>query len=255
MDALCAGSVMIRIADRPPERRSVMEYKTYEDNFTIGSKEELIRAIHDFGFVPFFRNDIEGFSLEEHIAPGCWYDDSVDFWDAWEWKGPVIQEMKCAYGKFLRNKAVYISAKWFPDFANYRRDGYDFDARFDDGLASKEDKALFDLLDANAPILSKPLKALGDYGKGGRKGFDGSITRLQRQCYVIISDFKYATDKYGNEYGWGIAQYSTPEHFFGKKFTDTVYKRTPEESFERLVRHFKKILPLAGEDSIRKLLK
>ncbi len=31
---------------------------------------------------------------------------------------------------------MYVSAKWFPDFANYRRDGYDFDARFEDGLAS-----------------------------------------------------------------------------------------------------------------------
>ena len=46
----------------------------------------------------FFINEIEGFSLEEHIAPGCWYDDANEnFWPAWEWKGPVITEMKCAY--------------------------------------------------------------------------------------------------------------------------------------------------------------
>ena len=229
---------------------------TFFDDFVIDSMDDLIELIDELGFVPFFENEIEGFSIEEHIAPGHWYYDSGDgFWDAWEWKGPVIQQTKCAYGKFLRGKAMYISPKWFPDFANFRRDGYDFDARFEDGLASFDDKDLYELLDANAPILSKPLKRLGNYKKGGRKGFDSSIARFQKQCYVIISDFKYLTDKFGNEYGWGVAEYSTPEKFFGKKFTNNVYKRTPEESKRRLVKHFKKILPGVEDYWIEKILK
>ena len=229
---------------------------TYLDDFVIDSMEDLINLIEELGFVPFFENEIEGFSIEEHISPGHWYYDSGDgFWDAWEWKGPVIKQARCAYGKFLRGKAMYISSKWFPDFANFRRDGYDFDARFEDGLASFDDKDLFELLDANAPILSKPLKKLGNYRKGGRKGFDSSINRLQKQCYVLISDFRYATDKFGNEYGWGIAEYSTPEKFFGKKFTDKVYKRTPEQSYERVFKHFKKILPDVEDEWIEKMLK
>ncbi len=229
---------------------------TYSDDFAISSEEELINLINELGFVPFFANEIAGFSLEEHIAPGCWYDDANEgFWPAWEWKGPVIRGMKCAYGKFLRGKAMYISAKWFPDFANYRRDGYDFDARYDDGLASFYDRELFELLDENAPLMSKELKRIGDYGKNGKKGFDTMMTRLQKQCYVITSDFRYATDKLGNEYGWGIAEYSTPEKFMGKKFTDAVYKRTPEESFARVLKQLKKILPDAEEEQIRKILR
>jgi hypothetical protein len=233
-----------------------MKNRTYSDNFRIGSEDDLIKAIRDFGFVPFFVNPIEGFSIEEHIGPGCWYNDGDNgFWPAWEWKGPVIKKTRCAYGKFLGNKAVYISPEWFPDFANYRRDGYDFDARYDDGLASRDDKILFDLLDENAPILSKPLKAMGNYKKGGKKGFDTSVTRLQKQCYVIVSDFRYATDKFGNEYGWGIAEYSTPEKFMGEDFRKRVYEKTPEESYERLVAHFRKILPDADEKQIEKILR
>lgn len=230
---------------------------TYSDDFIVSSRQGLMELIDKIGFVPFFENEIEGFSLEEHIARECWYDGQ-DPWPAWEWKGPVIRELGCAYGKFLRGKAMYVSAKWFPDFANFRRDGYDFDARYDDGLASYHDKELFEVLDANAPILSKELKRIGGYsgGKGtAKKGFDTSITRLQKQCYVIISDFGHSTDKFGNEYGWGIAEYSTPEKFFGKKFTDAVYKRTPEESYDRVVKHLKKILPNASEEAIRKILK
>ncbi len=229
---------------------------TFSDDFVISSKEDLEALIDEVGFVPFFQNEIEGFSIEEHIGPGCWYNDGDDgFWPAWEWKGPVIKEMNCAYGKFLRGKAMYISKKWFSDFANFRRDGYDFDARYDDGQASYHDKELFELLDANAPILSKPLKKMGDYGKNGKKGFDTMITRLQKQCYVIISDFQYSTDKFGNQYGWGVAEYSTPEKFFGKNFRENVYKKTPEESYERVLKQFKKILPDADEALIKKMLK
>ncbi len=228
----------------------------FSENWVIDTKEDLINVIDELGFVPFFANDIEGFSIEEHIASGRWYDDCEEgFWSAWEWKGPVIKEMKCAYGKFLRNKAMYVSAKWFADFANYRRDGYDFDARYDDGKASFYDKELFELIDANAPILSKNLKDIGDYNKGGKKGFDTMITRLQKQCYVITGDFTYLKDKHGNEYGWGVAVYTTPEKFLGKKFTNSVYKREPEESYERVVKQFEKILPGADLKQIEKILK
>lgn len=226
---------------------------TFSDDFIISSMKELMDLITEMGFVPFFKNDIEGFSIEEHIAPERWYGGSDSFWDAWEWKGPVIRQLGCAYGKFLRNKAMYVSKEWFPDFANYRRDGYDFDARYDDGLASFYDKELYELIDANEPILSRTLKQVGNYGKNGRKGFDGMITRLQKQCYVIISDFRYSSDKFGNRYGWGIAEYSTPEKFFGKKFTDNVYKYAPEESYARIIEQFKKILPDADEAQLGRI--
>ena len=227
--------------------------RTFSDDFRIGSVEELIEAVNDLGFVPFFENAIKGFSLEEHIAPGCWYYGS-DPWKAWDWKGPVIRGAGCAYGKFMWNKAVYISREWFPDFANYRRDGYDFDARYEDGLASRDDKYLYELIDANAPILSKPLKKLGNYRKGGRKGFDSSITRLQKQCYVTISDFRYAQDASGKEYGWGIAEYTTPERYWGEEFTDKVYARTAQESYSRLMKHFENILPDADRSLLEKML-
>lgn len=223
-----------------------------KSDFYIKTKEGLTETVNKLGFLPFFRNSIEGFSIEEHVDPKIWFGDIEG---PWEWKGPVIQEIGCAYGKFFEKKAAYISREWFPDFANYRRDGYDFDARFDDELASYQDKKLFDLVDANAPILSKELKKMGNYRKGGNKGFDTVITRLQAQCYVVISNFTYMTDKYGQQYGWGVAEYSTPEQFMGSDFTKRVYERTPQESYERIYAHLREILPDADENKLRKILK
>ena len=224
-------------------------------DFMIRTKQDMIDAVETFGFLPFFAGSIPGFSIEEHVSDDAWYSSSDGEWKVWEWKGPVIREARCAYGKFFENKAVFISSEWFPDFANYRRDGYDFDARYDDGLASYRDKELFELLDANAPVISKALKAKGNYRKGGRKGFDTMITRLQAECYVLISDFVYATDKTGKSYGWGIAEYSTPEKFFGEDFTSRVYQRSPEESYQRIRGHLHSLFPEIDDKTIRKILK
>ncbi len=189
------------------------------------------------------------------MSQDAWYDSADGSWKVWEWKGPIIKETGCAYGKFFENKSVFISREWFPDFANYRRNGYDFDARYDDGLAAFRDKELFELLDVSTPVLSKDLKEQGNYRKGGKKGFDTIITRLQAQCYVVISNFVYQRDKHGKPYGWGVAEYSTPEKFMGNDFTDRVYERTSEESYQRILKHLKELLPDTDEADIRKILK
>ena len=162
-------------------------------DFWVRTKQDLEDAIGEYGIVPYFRCSIPGFSLEEHCPPRVLFSDGEE--DTWAWKGPVIRETGCAYGKFFEKKAAYVSRELFPDLANYRRDGYDFDARYDDGLARFQDKQLYDLLEERAPVLSKELRLAGGYAYGGRgqsaegrKGFDASIARLQEQCYVIISD-------------------------------------------------------------------
>ena len=226
----------------------------------IRTKEDLKQAVAELGFLPFFVNEIKGFSIEENCDPKVYFSNEPG---VWEWKGPVIQETRCAYGKFFHKKAAFISKEWFLDFANYRRDGYDFDSRFEDGLATYNEQYLYNIIAGRHSILSKDAKAIGGYVKPRtkgpdewepRKGFDTLITRLQMECYVLTSDFEYEVDKKGNFYGWGVARYATPEEFYGKRFSNRVYKRTPEESYKRILRHFKKILPDADEDEIKRFL-
>ncbi|MBR6725277.1 MAG: hypothetical protein IKI79_08335, partial [Erysipelotrichaceae bacterium] len=196
---------------------------------------------------------------EEHCDPKVYFGEEPG---VWEWKGPVIQELKCAYGKFFLKKAAFVKKEWYYDLANYRRDGYDFDARVNDGLVNYNEEFLYNIIASKHSILSKTAKAIGGYVKPRekgkyswvpRKGFDTTITALQMKGYVLITDFDYEMDKKGNFYGWGVARYATPEEFFGKKFADRCYKRTPEESYERLYRQIRK-LTKAKEDQIRRFL-
>ena len=43
-----------------------------QSNFTIRKKKDLLEAVNQFDFLPFFANSIPGFSIEEHIAPRIW---------------------------------------------------------------------------------------------------------------------------------------------------------------------------------------
>ncbi|MBP5231498.1 MAG: hypothetical protein ILO68_07180 [Clostridia bacterium] len=221
-------------------------------NLWIRTDSDLSGAVEEFGFLPYFRCGIPGFSIEEHADPAVWFSSEPGIW---EWKGPVIRKTGCAYGKFFRGNAGFVSRAWFPDFANYRRDGYDFDARYDDGLASFREKELFDLIERTGPALSRDLKREGNYGKNGKKGFDGLLTALQRQTYVLISDFVYDVDRDGNPFGWGVSEYATPEKRFGDSFRESVYLRTPEASLNRIAEHLRGILPDAGEAEILNWLK
>ena len=71
--------------------------------------------------------------------------------DPWEWREIIARSGKVAYGKFFDKKAGFISKQWFPYFANFRRDGYDFDALWDDEKASIRQKKIMDFyLEENA---------------------------------------------------------------------------------------------------------
>ena len=69
---------------------------------------ELIDAIQQTGFLPLLDSGIAGFSADEMVAPECRYvvlpDGGWD-WPLWKWKGPIVTEGRCVYGKFFAGKA------------------------------------------------------------------------------------------------------------------------------------------------------
>lgn len=218
----------------------------------IRTKAELCDAVRRCGVVPLFENTLSGFSVEEHVAPEAWFTDEEG---VWEWKGPVIRETGCAYGKLFGHKAIFMSREWYPDFVNFRRDGYDFEGWYEDGLVSHDEKAIYDEIRAAGCIPSKLLKRMLNFRKGGRSGFDSAINRLQANGYVLIDDFIYETDRFGQPYGWGVAVLTTPEQRFGEDFLTAVGDRTPQQSRERLFSHLSELLPDADPRSIDRFLK
>jgi hypothetical protein len=104
-------------------------------------------------------------------------------------------------------------------------------------------------------MLTREIKDALNYKKGGNKGFETVITRLQMETYVVPVNFEYSVRKNGDEYGWGNCRYDIAERFWSDKLCRSAYKRDPEESLKRIIKHIRKVLPKMEEDELRAVLR
>lgn len=216
--------------------------------FPVASRDDLARLVHEVGIIPFFPCAIPGWSVEEHCDPSVWFTAAEG---PWEWKGQLAVQKACVYGRLLRGKNAFISLDWFPDLANYRRDGYDFEGRCDDSLAPYKDRQLMSWLEAHAPAQSR----IARRDCGFTKGYDTVLTRLEMQTYIVNQDFVYSLDRQGRPYGWGNALLTTPERWLGEDVVSAADSRRPDESLERMARHLHALMPDVSEDAIRRELR
>ncbi len=231
----------------------IMSGIDWKDPGCLHSAGDLSDYIDRVGFLPLFACSVPGFSVEEHTDPTYWWSEKADR-DPWAWRTVIAREGKIAYGKFFERKAGFISKKWFPYFANLRRNGYDFDALWDDGKASLRQKKIMDLFSEDTRFFSFEIKELAGFGKGGEKGFEGTLSGLQMQSYLCMRDFQKRKNKKGKEYGWDVAIYSMPEQLYGYKHVAKAYKESPEESYERILKHLCKEFGAENEQSLGKLI-
>ena len=241
----------------------IMRGLDWDDPYRIRTWQELINWINEVGFLPLFANDIEGFSAEEHVSPDFWWTGDRDE-DPWEWREIIAAGHQVAYGKFFDGKAGFISRDWLPYFANYRRNGYDFDARWEDGLASRREKKIMDLLTAKddngdtvfttEEILSTELKKKAGFGKGGEKNYPGIITGLQMQTYLVTVDFHRRRNKRGEEYGMAVSVMLPPEAIWGYESVTRAYSESPADSRQRIADRIREQFPGADEAGIEKMI-
>ena len=220
------------------------------NNPEIYSAAGLIDYIQKVGFLPLLDGGVSGFAAEDVVTDDCRYvvfDDGGWDWPLWKWKGPIVTEGNCVYGKFFDKKAGFISREWWPDFYNYRRSRHPVPAE-----GSIEDSILATLGEHGSLITRELRAACGFDGPKMRSKFDGYVTRLQMGCYIVTEDFVYPTDKPGREYGWGWSLLTTPEALLGREACRC--ERTPQESYQRMLAHFRALLPEATEKQIKKLI-
>ena len=231
----------------------IMRGLRWDDPSRIRSWQELICWIDEVGFVPLFKNEIDGFSVEEHTSDLHWWSGDPEQ-DPWQWRQYIARSGQVAYGKFFGKKAGFISRAWFPHFANWRRDGYDFDSRWDEELASMRQKRIMDQFAGRDALYSFELKQLAGFGKEGEKNFEGTVTDLQMGGYLLIRDFRQRLNKKGQPYGWPISVYAMPESLWGYEHVTSAYSTEPEQSQKLVYAQVRKNFPAATEETLRAVL-
>lgn len=241
----------------------IIQGLAWNDPYRIRTWQELVSWINEVGFLPLFANEIDGFSAEEHVSPKYWWTaDRTQ--DPWEWREIIAADRQVAYGKFFDKKAGFISLRWLPLFANARRDGYDFDAAWEDGKITKREKRIMDELtglDADGEIiwkqeqiLSTELKKRAGFGKGGEKNYPGTTTDLMMKLYLVTADFHRRRNKKGDEYGMPVSVLLPPEAVWGYDAVTSAYEEEPAESWEKIRKQLKAHFPSATDSAITKLI-
>lgn len=247
----------------------------------IERQEQLEALIQEWGFLPFFRNTIPGFSIEELTPPELLFGDEMEN-GPWQWKGPIIANWQSAYGKFFQKKAGYVSLEWLPDFMNWRRSLYPLRKE------TKDARHIREVLVENESMLSKQLKVASGFTLSRKRqtfnpksptepivnakngmAFDAQIAQLQMGTHVCIADFEYLISKKGEPYGWGVARYCTPEAMYPDLFSPAescqggaelaidrqlTGNRTPRQSRQRIISHLQSLFPDVDVRKIEKLI-
>ena len=146
----------------------IMHGMGWDDPRRLRTWREVIGRINEIGFLPLFKNEVPGFSVEEQVSDLFWWTGDPAQ-DPWVWRALIARTGEVAYGKFFGKKAGFISKEWFPHFANYRRDGYDFDTLWDEEKASMRSKKIMDQFEANEMLPSNELKRLAGFGKAEKR--------------------------------------------------------------------------------------
>lgn len=231
----------------------VMRGLSWDNPYRIRTWQELVDWVDEVGFLPLFKNEIDGFSSEEHTSNLYWWSGNPEQ-DPWEWRKFIARSGRVAYGKFFDKKAGFISKAWFPHFANWRRDGYDFDSRWDEELASVRQKYIMDQFTVQDEWYSFALKRQAGFGKGGEKNFEGTITDLQMYSYLLIRDFRQRLNKQGQPYGWPVSVYTTPESLWGYEHISSAYSMAPEHSKELVYQQVQANFPAATQATLQAVL-
>lgn len=234
----------------------------------IERQEQVERLIRVWGFLPFFKCGIEGFSIEEMTPPDLLFGDDFNN-GPWGWKGQIIAGWESAYGKFFKGKAGFVSLEWFPDLINWRRSIHPLSEQDKDALH------IYQVLVQNESMISRQLKKASGFTLSRKKkifnladpttptenpkngmAFDTLIAGLEMGTHVCIADFEYLISKKGEPYGWGLARYCTPEAMYPDLFPieEHVCGRTPEQSRTRILNHLCRILPDVERRKIEKLI-
>ena len=234
-------------------------------NFSLGkaltpevkSPETMLELIRAYRLIPFFRNAIPGFSIEEHTAPDAWFTE--ENLGPWDWKIEVVRSGDVAYGKFIgAHKAAFATVDWYRELRNYRRS-------IKKGLPDASGQVILDYVRDHGSISIREVRQLLGVKKSAA---DAAVAKLQWQTRLVTGDIirvYRGPDLHYN--GWQTSSFCTPESLFctegdfmglagfpGDGLRSLDVNHSPEESLRLLVDKVRESLPEADPKAILKLL-
>lgn len=214
-------------------------------NYQISSATEMEQAIREVGIIPFIKDAIPGFSIQELTKQGYWIGGEEDSLGPWDWKIECVLSGDIAYGKFLcGGKAAFATIPFYRELANVRRSTTTPD---DDG------QLIMERVREQGSITIKEVRSLLGVKKSAA---DAAVSRLMHQCRLLTGSIeRIYTGPYQTYKGWQVSTFCTPEALFE---SDAILQtaHSPEESMQFLLEHISTLTNGSASDKlIQKILK
>lgn len=193
-------------------------------------------------------------SPENEVSPIRWHTEDPET-DPWQWRMRVLEERDdIAYSKVFFRTSGYITKEWYPYFLRVRRQGKSFEKAYADGEISHTAKVIYDIIVQNGSIPLHEIKLMGGFGKEDKSSFDKAVTDLQMKMYITMCGRTSKLNKSGEEYGWNVTVFSTPEKLFGEEFVENAMKIPADEAAEKIREQVLKLNLEAEEKKIKKFI-
>ncbi len=247
--------------------------------FPIRSAESMMQVIMETGIIPFSRNRVRGWSIEEMTHPDWWFTTSEQL-GPWDWKVDAVQE-GFFYGKFVSRKSAFATEKMYRHLMNWRRSlpkyrvaegGSCRAATVDERLQKYISPILLSAIREHESLESPQIRALLEKAvpveirkkvgghiekylipKVGKQAVDFLLSFLDMGTWTVVGDITRVYRGPDCEYkGWQRNTVTTPEALlmefdfpFGNRLTqDTAAADcTPEESRRTIIDHLEALFP------------
>jgi len=161
------------------ERARAYRWRT-EDDRRVADERGALRFIRELGFVLLM--PISGSELPSlHAA-------TRDSWAWWDWKQTLPGRRACYYAKLLRRRGTFVSWEWFPRFYAAYADPRPYWRQYREGLLSREEKQILDLLAERGPLMTRDIRlAYGPRSKANTRLVKSVLVELQRRFLITAA--------------------------------------------------------------------
>jgi len=190
-------------------------------------ESEAVRFIEEQGFLLLM--PIHGAEL-----PSIHGATAGDWGTWWDWKQTLPERKACYYAKILRRRGTFLSWEWFPRFYAAYADPRPYWRQYREGLISRDEKRLLDLLEREGPMMTRDLRlAFGPRSKENTRKVKSVLVDLQTRFLITAAG--------GDTTGWSHHRWDLVERWVGAKSLHQAARLSQTDArlaiLERLVRN------------------
>ena len=182
----------------------------------INTFSDFCSILRKIGFAVSASNDEGIFNLNRYYSDKIRHHTWDPETDPWEWRiRSVTERDDIAYGKVFNSKGGWITKEWYPYFLAVRRNGYDLDDMYSDGLISVMERDVYNVIRESGEIAMYEIKRILNIGRELNSKYESALVKLQMKMFITVCGETHKTNKFGEPYGWGINVFTPVENFFG----------------------------------------